>query len=73
MSATLVYSVKPGQNPFIKIYSQETNPSVNRFMNAVFANAAKMNSRRITIRGNKYHYTPSKEWKEMMFRFKGIK
>lgn len=73
MSATLIYSVKPGQNPFVRVYSQEINPSVNRFMNAVFNNAAKMSSKRITVIGNRYCYTPSKEWKEMIFRFKGIK
>jgi hypothetical protein len=74
MNATLVYSAKPGRNPFIKVYSPEKENSIDKFMDALFTNASRAQARRRLVIGrNFYSYTPSNEWKQINVRFKGIK
>jgi len=74
MNATLVYSAKPGRNPFVRVYSPERENSIDKFMDALFTNASRAQARqRLVIKRNFYSYTPSNEWKQINVRFKGIK
>ena len=41
MIATLVYSAKPGRNPFVRVYSPERENSIDKFMDALFTNASR--------------------------------
>lgn len=73
MNATLVYSAKPGRNPFIQVYSPERENSIDKFVDAIFSNASRRQaSERLVIRRNFYSYTPSNEWKKINVRFKSV-
>lgn len=68
--STLIWSSKDYSRDHIMV--SETNNNVNKLMNSIFT-YSKHKSERIFVSNNRYYYAPSPEYKEFVFRFKGIR
>jgi hypothetical protein len=70
MAATLVYSSKWCDRSTIERYSDDYNSLVSsKLIEAIF----KKRSTRFIIKGDRYHYQPSDEYKNFVVRFKKIR
>jgi hypothetical protein len=59
--AQLIMSVKPGTSSIL-VY-EPISASIDKLMEAIFCNKARLASKRLHIKGNRYMYIPSDEYK----------
>jgi hypothetical protein len=67
MNATLVYSCKPTRAAY------EPSPATKLFHAILREKYSKSKSIRVNFRNNKYHYSPTDDYKNYVIRFRGVK